>query len=263
MRPELDLRDLSKLGALPPELANLATLRSIYLNGTQVSDLSPLAGLTALQILSLNRTQVNDLTPIAGLTNLYHLIYQQTPASRQPPFDQLVLLKGPARTIETINEVRRQQGLPEHIPDGYERPQDFPDAALDLRPPEPAELPPRRSRFRRPALPRDLLWSTAASTSFLPRFGKIKRNRLQPITPAPASSRRRLAERLSKTDAVPDVAASVAALGDVLGDSVEGCSAGSAAPRVAIHRCKGPRLRTSCCAVGDKPRRSQRDLRVG
>ncbi len=31
-----------------------------------------------------------------------------------------------------------------------------------------------------------------------------------------------LAERLSKTDAVPDVAASVAALGDVLGDSVEG-----------------------------------------
>jgi len=36
-----------------------------------------------------------------------------------------VQLEQPARTVETINFLRRQQGLPPHIPPGYERPADI------------------------------------------------------------------------------------------------------------------------------------------
>ncbi|MCA9109362.1 MAG: hypothetical protein KDA52_05415 [Planctomycetaceae bacterium] len=48
-------------------------LQWLWLNGTGVSDLTPLAGLAGLQQLSLDRTGVSDLTPLLALPSLVEL----------------------------------------------------------------------------------------------------------------------------------------------------------------------------------------------
>ncbi len=139
----LQILDLSstQVSDLAP-LAGLTTLQFLGLINTQVSYLAPLAGLTTLQRLDLSSTQVSDLAPLAGLTALqdgivansrnalrgsYGLTYAGTPVAGRSPFDQLSRLDQPALTVETINQVRRQQGLPAHIPEGYEGPGDLPE----------------------------------------------------------------------------------------------------------------------------------------
>jgi Leucine-rich repeat (LRR) protein len=139
----------TQIASLAP-IAGLAALQSLHLNGTRVSDLAPLAGLTALETLSLDDTRVSDLAPIARATRLQDVVasrnaltrrrgrglsYGGTPVSKTSPFDRFVRLREPARTVETINEVRRRLGLPEHIPEGYERPADI-AALLRGSPPE-------------------------------------------------------------------------------------------------------------------------------
>ena len=127
-------------------LAGLSTLQVLYLTNTTVSDLTPLAELTTLRHLALGGTQVRDLTAIAYLTGLANaavtgdalfatggLIYTETPSTRTLPFNRLHRLDQPARTVETLNQVRRQQGLAAHFPEDYEPPieiplDDLPDA---------------------------------------------------------------------------------------------------------------------------------------
>ena len=147
------------------------------------------------------------------------LYFSETLACRRPPFDRMVHLKQAARTIETINEVRKQVGLPEHIPEGYDQPKDLPDSipeessTSDLVPPsQPLPTPGPATRFavvngRIDIVPAEI-WKNQKeqAAAYHARACKLAAT---------------LAERLSKTDAVPDVAASVAALGGVLGDSVE------------------------------------------
>src|SRR5207244_1779150 len=88
----------------------------LTLDNTTISDLTPVAGLTSLVELNLDLTQVSDLAPLAQMMRMRGLSYAQTPVSRTSPFDRLVHLDQPSLTIETINEVRRQQGLPEYFP---------------------------------------------------------------------------------------------------------------------------------------------------
>ena len=147
------------------------------------------------------------------------LYFSETLACRRPPFDRMVHLKQAARTIETINEVRKQVGLPEHIPEGYDQPKHLPDSipeessTSDLVPPsQPLPTPGPATRFavvngRIDIVPAEI-WKNQKeqAAAYHARACKLAAT---------------LAERLSKTDAVPDVAASVAALGGVLGDSVE------------------------------------------
>jgi hypothetical protein len=253
---ELDLEDLPKLASLPPEIAGLTDLQRLDLTNTQVSDLAPLAGLTALRNLDLSETQVNDLTPLAGLTALQNLdlsraqvrdlaplaahttlqdeaasqnamrrsaavglSYAHTPVAQGPPFDQLVQLDEPARTVETINEVRRQQGLPVQIPEGYEQPQDLPASTPDnnlpsepIPPSQPLPTPGPATRFAAVGGRIDIV---------PPEAWKDQKGQAAAYHARACKLAVALAERLSKTDAVPDVAASVAALGDVLGDNVE------------------------------------------
>jgi Leucine-rich repeat (LRR) protein len=136
-------------------LAGLNALRFLYLNDTRVSNLAPLAGNASLECLHLDGTQVSDLRPIARITRLqeaavenanspgiYGLMCEMTPASRESPFDVLALLGQPARTVETINELRRQQGMPEHIPEGYEPPADI-SVLLATQADERDKRPPR------------------------------------------------------------------------------------------------------------------------
>jgi Leucine-rich repeat (LRR) protein len=115
----------TRISDLTP-LAELATLQMLLLNDTTISDIAPIAGLTALQKLSLDNTLVSDLAALAGATSLQDsavrqpsgetgLFYNGSSAARIAPFDQLVQLDQPDCTIQTINEIRRQQGLPAHI----------------------------------------------------------------------------------------------------------------------------------------------------
>ena len=55
------------LEALPPEISDLTELEELFLNTTQVTDLTPLHDLTGLQWLHLNMTYVSDLSPIRKL----------------------------------------------------------------------------------------------------------------------------------------------------------------------------------------------------
>src|ERR1700704_4738437 len=124
-------------------LAGLTDLQRLFLAGTQVNDLSPIASLTALQTLDLDGSQIADLNPLAGMTHLQDAVsrsalidrtsgglsYVHTPASQIAPFDQFIQLDKTALTVETINHVRKQRGLPAHIPEGYERPKNLPISA--------------------------------------------------------------------------------------------------------------------------------------
>jgi hypothetical protein len=167
-------------------LAGLTALQTLLLNSTKVTDLAPLAGLTALQMLRLDETRVTDLAPLAGLTALADAVQRDEPFARflgiqydgaavtaRPPFDTLVKLPQPARTVETLNYLRRQQGLPPHIPEGYQPPDGF-------EPPQPPPPP------REPTLP-----EPGRATRFAARAGgpiDIDRG-----TPLPPEEHRRLA----------------------------------------------------------------------
>jgi Leucine-rich repeat (LRR) protein len=139
--------DRTQIDDLAP-ISAFTALQHLSLNGAPVSNLDPIAGLGGLQELELSNTRVSDLTTVARFTSLQTaavedseprtqgINYAGSPVSRQPPFSGLVRLPQPGLTVETINAVRREQSLPEHVPEGYERP-----ANLDemLRPRAPTE----------------------------------------------------------------------------------------------------------------------------
>lgn len=122
-------------------LAGLTALQTLLLDGAAVADLAPLAGLTALQTLSLDRTAVADLSILASQTGLADaalssqsarqglpvaLSFDGSKATRsraasKAPLKRLAKLDDPERTVETINFLRRQQGLPEYWPESYRR----------------------------------------------------------------------------------------------------------------------------------------------
>src|SRR5580698_2603750 len=64
----LNLNWYSTLFIIPPEIATLRYIRSLSLQGSPVSDLSPIANLTAMERLNLDGTRVNDLAPLAHMT---------------------------------------------------------------------------------------------------------------------------------------------------------------------------------------------------
>ena len=231
LRPLSDLTTLYHLGLsrtyirdLRP-ISGLIALKTLWLDFTDVRDLGPIANLTELTDLRIDNTPISDLAPTARLTALQErvtqvemkggftsagLSYRDTPVAESPLFLRLVRLREPARTVETINQVRRQLGLPEHIPEGYERS----DTLLpELVPPsEPLPTPGPATRFALVGGRIDIVPPEV--------WGDLK-NQAATYHARARKLAAALAERLSKTDAVPDVAASVAALGDVLGENVE------------------------------------------
>ena len=232
----LDLAN-TRVSDLAP-LAGLTALESLDLANTQVSDLTPLAGLTALQSLDLRGTQVSELVPLAEMTRLqdaavaeapptiaFVLSYEHTPAASRFLFDRLVNLPQPARTVETINEVRRRRGLPEHSPEGYERPADLPPAAAFE--PDANELE---------ADDRELLVQKPASHSFAFRGSRIEAQAqtTPPRHPDVASDIRNevsdkakvASARLTGCNAPRRIVATVSRLDSSLGRSLEDVRAG-------------------------------------
>jgi Leucine Rich repeats (2 copies) len=129
-------------------LSDLRRLQTLLLSNTQVVDILPLAGLKTLVAITLDDTGITDLTPLATNTVLidgaiwanatedssFHgLTATGTAIARTAPFDRLLVLEQPAATVETINYLRRQQGLPEY------RGAQWSDAEPPL--PDPASIP--------------------------------------------------------------------------------------------------------------------------
>lgn len=110
----------------------LSELSDLWLTGTLISDLTPISGLMKMNDLRVDGTKVRDLSPICRMTSLQDaavedfepltegLHFAGSEAANIPPFDALVQLNQPACTVETINELRRRNGLAEHLPEGYE-----------------------------------------------------------------------------------------------------------------------------------------------
>lgn len=88
----LDLR-IDGLATLPPEIANLTTLKLLDLIDTKVNDIAPIANLTALKRLNLNGSQVSDITPIANLKTLNTLDLSGTQVCDITPLAELTELK--------------------------------------------------------------------------------------------------------------------------------------------------------------------------
>ncbi|MBO9466361.1 leucine-rich repeat domain-containing protein [Tropicibacter sp. R15_0] len=78
---DLGVSQCRALTQLPPEIADLTKLQNLYLNDTQVSDLSALSELSALQTLWLNNTEVSDLSALSGLSALQTLWLNDTEVS--------------------------------------------------------------------------------------------------------------------------------------------------------------------------------------
>ena len=81
------------LATIPPELSALATLRSLYLMGTEVNDIAPVSTLTALKRLNIEGTKVTDLSPLRTLTSLQQLYLMDTRVSNLAPLASLTALE--------------------------------------------------------------------------------------------------------------------------------------------------------------------------
>ena len=84
--------DGSTVSDLTP-LEELKNLRGLSLSDTQVGDQTPLAKLTSLRWLWLNDTQVNDLTPLAKLTRLEYVSCNSSQVSDLTPLAKLAHLE--------------------------------------------------------------------------------------------------------------------------------------------------------------------------
>ena len=73
-------------------LKGLTDLQKLRLDGTQVSDLSPLRGLANLKGLYLIGTQVIDVSPLQGLMVLRALDLAGTPVTDLSPLKELINL---------------------------------------------------------------------------------------------------------------------------------------------------------------------------
>lgn len=94
----------TKVSDLSP-LRDLTELRTLWLNDTAVSDLSPLRYLTALDDLSLDWTAVSDLSPLRDLTALWDLSLNQTAVSDLSPLCDLTELASISLYQTAVNDL--------------------------------------------------------------------------------------------------------------------------------------------------------------
>jgi hypothetical protein len=98
-------------------LTKLKCLESLVLYNTQVSDLSPLAKLTSLEHLSLSKTQVRDLSPLAELRLLEWLAFHSTQVSDLSPLAKLKNLRSlylsdtPVDDLSSLLELKNLRSL--------------------------------------------------------------------------------------------------------------------------------------------------------
>jgi internalin A len=74
-------------------LSKLTNLQHLDLDNNQITDLTPLSGLTNLQILDLSNNQITDLTPLSKLTNLQNLYLSRNQINDLTPLNDLTELQ--------------------------------------------------------------------------------------------------------------------------------------------------------------------------
>ena len=109
---ELDL-SLQRLPIIPEEIEALSGLQDLTLDGTEVSDLTPLQGLVGLQSLDLDDTQVTDLTSLQGLAGLQTLYLDNTPVTDLRPLQGLTGLQTLGLNGTLVTDIAPLQGLSE------------------------------------------------------------------------------------------------------------------------------------------------------
>ncbi|NVO17101.1 MAG: hypothetical protein HXX10_24005 [Rhodoplanes sp.] len=122
----------SRVTTLTP-IKGLHRIKIINFDGTQVKEISPLSLFTGLTRIDMDDTKVSDLSPLATLTNLARASVIRPRAGgiwcENCPLDDsylktLSLRENPERTIQIIQHLRREQGLPDF--DFSEQPLEFP-----------------------------------------------------------------------------------------------------------------------------------------
>jgi Leucine-rich repeat (LRR) protein len=92
---------------------DLLAVRSIGLNGADVSDVSPLALLPNLQTVSLSNTQISDISPIGNLWNLRALYLTGTRVGDISPLANLLKLQALELARTQVNDVSPLANLKE------------------------------------------------------------------------------------------------------------------------------------------------------
>ncbi len=109
---DLSRDEFRALKHLPKQISNLTNLVNLYLNRTQISDLTPLAGMTGLQLLDLSDTQVSDLMPLEGIKNLQTLKLSGTKISNLEPLARMTGLRDLHLEGTQVRDLRPIYGLP-------------------------------------------------------------------------------------------------------------------------------------------------------
>ena len=181
---ELDISRTNIIDLSP--VAKSRFLRELIMHHTQIADIQPIANLSALRKLMMAYTEVGDLSPVAELKSLMFaarpghgitgLTYAGTPVARTEPYSTFLRLPNPARTVETINYVRRQRGLPDYIPPGYTSivPADAPKRQLNTSELDPVENLPSAVDFKLSPSGQVVLAESPASLPVFPRPGGKK-----------------------------------------------------------------------------------------
>jgi hypothetical protein len=102
------------LDRIPTEISELGGLVKVYLDGTKVSDLTPIAGLTDLVSLYLSNTEVEDLSPASQLKNVRVLLLARTAIRDLAPiasWTHLERLNVDNTKIIDLRPIRRATGL--------------------------------------------------------------------------------------------------------------------------------------------------------
>jgi hypothetical protein len=91
-RLDLSTEKTRALTALPPEIAQLISLTTLDLSGTDITDISPLTSLTALTTLELHGILITDLSPCSHLTGLTTLLMGGSSVMDLSPLSNLTSL---------------------------------------------------------------------------------------------------------------------------------------------------------------------------
>lgn len=81
--------ELRELKYIPPSIARLTGLKVLDLEGTSISDLTPLSSLQSLEVLNVAGTNVSDISPLEGLEKLNELWLDDTKVLDLNPLREL------------------------------------------------------------------------------------------------------------------------------------------------------------------------------
>lgn len=107
---ELDLNSL-KLTEIPPEVAELIWLQSLYLFGNQISEIKRLEKLTNLTVLNLSSNQISEIKGLEKLTNLTILSLYGNQISEIKRLEKLANLKELYLHSNQISEIKGLEKL--------------------------------------------------------------------------------------------------------------------------------------------------------